>query len=158
MARHSVAGVAQLRGFHRRAAVVPEDTWPKRLVGCVEQRRPVHLARESDAARGGELSGCRFGELIEYLSDCAPPLRRVLLRPAWLGTRHIERCGLTRDDPLRFVYQQRLDRGGPDIKAQVHVCATPRPQFAVAGRRSKRIRLSAAASLGSSGFIAIFIV
>ena len=40
----------ELRRFLSRAPVVPQDARAQRPVGVIEQRRPVHVAGQADAA------------------------------------------------------------------------------------------------------------
>ncbi len=111
-------GGLDLGAFGHGAAVVPEDGGAEDAVVGVEADRAVHLAGEADAAQA--LEAVLAGEGGDGGLDALPPGLGVLLGPAgvWAGDGEVV-AGLA-DQALVAVEEDRLDRGGADVDAEVH--------------------------------------
>jgi hypothetical protein len=78
----------ELGAFGERAAVVPQDRGPQRLVCRVEQGRAVHLAGKADARQRREFGGRLAADRRDSGLDAFNPVVRVLLAPEGLRARH----------------------------------------------------------------------
>ncbi len=111
----------ELRSFRIGARVVPQDRGAKNVTTRIDQRRAMHLAGKADALDRRKLGGKfrlqpgdrRFGRL--------DPVGRILLRPAVMRTRNVQRAIGRTDDRLIAIDQQRLDAGCSKIKTEIHV-------------------------------------
>ncbi len=99
-------GRFEFGALRRTAAVVPQDRRAQHAVFGVEQRRAVHLARQTDAAHGGiglRLCGAQLAPgppCVAAHQSC-----RVLLRPQRLRPADRQRRMRAADHGLRFVEQ-----------------------------------------------------
>ncbi len=111
----------ELRSFGVGARIVPQDRRAKNVATRIDQRRAMHLAGEADALDRRKLGrkfrlqpgDRRFGRL--------DPVGWILLRPAVMRTRNIQRAIGRTDDRLIAIDQQRLDAGCSKIKTEIHV-------------------------------------
>ena len=108
----------ELVAFGERAAVIPQDRRPQRLVLSVEQGRAMHLAREADAGQSGEFRWGAAADRGDRGLDPLDPVGGVLLAPQRLRTRNAERGRSLGDHALRAVDEQRFHRRSADVQPQ----------------------------------------
>ncbi|MCY1228691.1 hypothetical protein D9M72_410210 [compost metagenome] len=104
------------------AGVVPENAGPKHPVVGVQQCRAVHLAGEANAAHRRKLRRVGRFQPGNRLLGRPHPVRRVLLRPAGMWPRNVERAGGRTDDALVAIDQHCLDARGTEIQSEIHAC------------------------------------
>ena len=110
------------------AGVVPQDAGlAQHLVGGVDERRPVHLPGQADAAHRAEprLTVSPAGEPVHHRLGGGEPVRRALLRPALVRTRDGERRRRLGEDRLRVVDEHALQAGCAEIEADIGHDAPP---------------------------------
>jgi hypothetical protein len=90
----------ELGAFGERAAVVPQDRRPERVVIGVEQGRAVHLAREPDPRERAEFRRRMAADRGDGRFDALDPVARILLAPQRMGPRDAERGRGFRRHPL----------------------------------------------------------
>ncbi len=125
---HEIAGdlfdvgnaALELRAFGERAAVVPQDRRPERLVvprraGSRHASGPERPIPASARERLGRLLADRGDRRL----DAAHPVVRVLLAPQGVRARDAERGRGLGDDPLVRVDQQRLHRRRADVEPEI---------------------------------------
>ena len=99
------------------AGVVPQDAGPERLIGCVEQRCPMHLAAEADPVHSGKLAA--LGKLRQRRLRRRNPVGRGLLGPAGTRTRDAQRHGCLADRPLVGIDHDGLQAGSTEINSEI---------------------------------------
>src|SRR5918995_87600 len=135
-----------LRALGRRALVVPEDRRSEDVVSLVQADEPVHLAREPHSALFG-------AEAPERRLARAPPIVRILLRPAGLRRRQPVVLFRGRDDLSVGGDGECLDAGRADVEAD-QCRHAPSAAYTSSYARTASLRCCASRSAASSIFAA----
>ena len=91
----------------------------------IEEGRAVHLAGEADRPHRGECAAVFGLEAVHRAAGGGPPVPRILLRPPGARGRDVERSRRLGRDPVVPVQQHRLDAGGAEIDAEIHLSSSP---------------------------------
>ena len=83
----------------------------------------MHLPGQADTPHRRERGGVSLAQAIHGRFRGTPPRHRVLLGPQGVWTLHVERNADPVDRNLVVVNQQRLERGGPEVDAEIHARA-----------------------------------
>ena len=101
------------------ALIAPDDRGPQRLVVCVEQHGPVHLAGKADARDRVGTDAAVVHDAADRELAGAPPVVGILLGPG--RTRRGERLMVgrcRRDDPAIVVDEHRARTARADVDAE----------------------------------------
>jgi hypothetical protein len=99
------------------ARVVPQDAGPQHLVRGIQQRRPVHLPRQTDPA---QLAQAKAGKLIQHNLCRGDPVAGFLFGPSRMGAGYGQgRAGFGQHD-LTVIHQHPFQPRGAQIKTKIH--------------------------------------
>ena len=123
--KHDIAGQRPKPrvGVHRRSLgkrprVIPQDAGAQHGVGGVQQRRAVHMARQTDALHLPQAMGRQLRQ--HSLGGC-DPVGRDLLGPAILRALHGQGRARLGQNLLTIVDQNPLQPRGSQIQTDKHV-------------------------------------
>jgi len=97
------------------ALVIPEDGLADHLVAFIEGNHAMHLAGQANGSNGDSRDGSQ--DLLEGFDGASPPVRRILLGPAWFGRMQGVAFHGGGQDPALRGEGQDLDPGGPNVYA-----------------------------------------
>ena len=132
------------------ARVVPQDAGAQHLIAAVEQRRAMHVAGQADALDRCEFCGLLRLQVGKHCFGGGDPVGRILLGPARMRPRNLERARRRTDHGLIRIDQQNLDARRAEIDAEIHhvppdraergrsiICTGAHPEIGAAFPRGK---------------------